>query len=162
MSVRTMTRWPTSRSRRPSDGLGFVYFIEREPGDYVKIGWAKNGPYARIPELQTGSPDLLIVRAYFEGSLEDERRMHHTFANLRGRGEWFANILKLAEFLNYFEEIDATRAVSPWELAAALHDCVLVGSWHPEYPVSEVVYEESGDWQQWKHLLHEHALAGDE
>lgn len=138
---------------------GYVYFIEREPGDYVKIGWAKHGPFVRISELQTGCPDLLTVRAYFRGTREDERRMHQTFADLRGRGEWFANVLRLSEMLAYFEDVDAhQRPVTEEELVTALHDCVLTSNYYPGYPVSELAYDDSGDWRPWAHLFAKYSL----
>lgn len=143
--------------------LGFIYFIEREPGDYVKIGWAKHGPHVRISELQTGCPDLLIVRGYFPGTREDESRMHRTFADLRARGEWFCNILKLADFMRYIDGYtEGTRPLTEHELVNSLHDCVLTGHWHPEYPVKEKTYDESGDWRPWADLLGNHGLLGEE
>lgn len=139
---------------------GFVYFIEREPGDYVKIGWTKYGPADRLSQLQTGCPDLLYVRAFFPGSLEDERRMHLTFADLRGRGEWFANILKLADFLQQLDKrksfSDEASCSSLDDVAQALHDQVMQGGgWYPDYPVSELVYDDSGVWEPWRSLLWE-------
>jgi hypothetical protein len=141
---------------------GYVYFIEREPGDYVKIGWAKHNPFARLCELQTGSPDLLFVRAYIAGSRDDERRMHKTFESLRSRGEWFANILKLSDFLNHLSpdetQVAASRASTEEEFVAALDDCVLSGCWYPDYPVSEEIYDDSGDWRPWGDLLEKYDL----
>lgn len=146
------------RSRSEASDRGFVYFIEREPGDHVKIGWAKHGPHVRINELQTGCPDLLYVRAYFEGSREDERRMHRTFESLRGRGEWFANVLKLADFLNYLDDTNGERPATEEELVTALSDCVLGSQWYPDSPVKETTYDESADWQPWGELLHAYDL----
>jgi hypothetical protein len=145
------------RNRRPRpepSKHGFVYFIEREPGDYVKIGWAKHGPHVRICELQTGCPDLLYVRAYFEGTRDDERKMHETFRCLRGRGEWFANVLKLADFLNYLDDANGERPATEDEIVTALGDCVLGGTWHPDLAVKESTYDESADWRPWGDLLH--------
>lgn len=137
---------------------GFVYFIETESGGHVKIGWAKHGPLHRMPMLQTGCPDVLFVRAYFRGSRDDEGRMHRTFADLRVRGEWFANVLKLSDFLNYLDDANGDRCCTEEELALALADCVYGSHWTPDenYGVKEIAYDESGDWTPWRGLLAKH------
>lgn len=80
---------------------GFIYFIETEGGEYVKIGWSLNHPEGRRRTLQTGCPKPLDLVAFFPGSLEDERRLHRTFAELAYRGEWFFHIHKLRDFTWY-------------------------------------------------------------
>ena len=135
---------------------GFVYFIEREPGDFVKIGWAKHGPLTRMSTLQTGCPDLLYVRSYFHGTMQDERRMHETFADWRVRGEWFANVLKLSDFLDYLDDGQGNRLVSEVKLVEALADCVLGSMYTPHCPVKEETYDESADWRPWANLLGQH------
>lgn len=137
---------------------GYVYFIEREPGDQVKIGWAKYSPHDRLKTLQTGCPDHLYVRAYFRGSPEDERRMHRTFESVRGRGEWFANVLKLADFLNYLDDTSGDRPATEEEVVTALCDCILGGQYHPDCLVKESTYDESADWRPWTRLLEKYGL----
>jgi hypothetical protein len=140
---------------------GYVYFIETEHGGYVKIGWAKNSPFERIATLQTGCPDLLTVRAYFRGSRQDERRMHETFAQWRQRGEWFANVLKLSDFLTYLDDTEGKRPATEDEVVIALADCVLGSQYMPDYPVKESTYDESADWRPWRHLLEKHGMLED-
>lgn len=134
---------------------GFVYFIETEGSCHVKIGWAKHSPAARMATLQTGCPHHMFVRAFFAGSQEDERRMHRTFADLRANGEWFANVLKLSDFLHYLDDANGDRPCTEEEIALALADCVYGSHWRPgeAYGVKEIIYDDSGDWTPWRDLL---------
>ena len=39
--------------------------------------------------MQCGNPERLYVRAFLEGSIEDERRIHKQLRDYRLRNEWF-------------------------------------------------------------------------
>lgn len=65
-----------------------VYVVQAGEGGPVKIGFT-NKPRRRIAELQTGLPQRLRVLHLFDGSEEDERRLHRRFAEHRVSGEWF-------------------------------------------------------------------------
>lgn len=68
---------------------GYVYLIGVEGDDYgVKIGYSVKPP-ARCGELQTGNPRKLFLLASFEGTLEDERRIHAAYLKDNLIGEWF-------------------------------------------------------------------------
>jgi len=73
--------------------MSVVYLIEMVGHDLVKIGKTTNVS-ARLSTLQTGSPYELRLFAVFCGKAECgngelEESLHHSFAHLRIRGEWF-------------------------------------------------------------------------
>ena len=64
-----------------------VYFIQDSEG-FVKIGRAQN-IFKRLAALQTAhAKELTLIRDIQGGELE-EWALHHEFAHLRVRGEWF-------------------------------------------------------------------------
>lgn len=68
---------------------GWVYLIGVELDPYaVKIGYSTNVP-VRLRELQTGNPRKLFLLGSFEGTKEDERRIHFTYIEDNLYGEWF-------------------------------------------------------------------------
>jgi Meiotically up-regulated gene 113 len=74
----------TSRLRDPT----FIYFIQSGEHGPIKIGYS-NKPARRVPELQTGNPDELLLRHIIPGDLMVERKLHERFEPARIRGEWF-------------------------------------------------------------------------
>lgn len=69
---------------------GYVYVTGTgRPGDPVKIGWSVS-PGRRIQELQTGSPNQLLMLATHSGPPELEKFLHDQFASQRSHGEWFS------------------------------------------------------------------------
>jgi hypothetical protein len=67
----------------------YVYFIRAGDGDGpIKIGIAY-APRKRMQELQTTSPDKLVLLATIPGDYGHEHHLHRTFAADRLRGEWF-------------------------------------------------------------------------
>lgn len=70
---------------------GYVYFIGTDDWrlNRVKIGFTRNGPKARLADMQTGSPFKLRVLGAIGGDMVLERLLHETFAPLREHGEWF-------------------------------------------------------------------------
>ena len=66
----------------------YVYFIQSGSDGPVKIGRSIK-PKRRLPQLQTGNPDELILRHVIPGDLAAEQRLHHHFEPARIRGEWF-------------------------------------------------------------------------
>jgi len=66
----------------------YVYFIQSGSDGPVKIGRSIK-PKRRLPQLQTGNPDELILRHVIPGDLAAEQRLHHRFEPARIRGEWF-------------------------------------------------------------------------
>jgi hypothetical protein len=127
---------------------GFVYLITMEPDEFVKIGYTKSHPRSRLDNLQTGCPMPLRLMAYFPATMEDEKRLHMTFDELRYRGEWFYVQDKLRDLLYYLEDLQAplkTRA----EFEGGIHDCVItdIGPW---------AVSETCDASFWNHLEFEY------
>lgn len=132
-------------------GVSYIYFITREPGDKVKIGFTKSNPEARRATLQTGCPDPLDLAVYFPGTIEDERRLHHTFRDLQYRSEWFFCQDKLRDLIFYLEGdllIGGNRFVSRDQFECGICDCVLgeIGPW---------TIAETTDPAPWLHLAEE-------
>lgn len=129
---------------------GFVYLITMEPDEFVKIGFTRAHPRSRLDTLQTGCPQPLRLMAYFPGTMEDEKRLHMTFNELRFRGEWFSVEDKLSDFLTYLGDFrDPMKAREAFE--GAVHDCIIneIGPWS----VSETC-----DASFWAHLEFEYEL----
>jgi hypothetical protein len=70
------------------DDPTFIYFIQSGEHGPIKIGLS-NGPNRRLPQLQTGNPDELLLRHVIPGDLGVERKLHQRFEPARIRGEWF-------------------------------------------------------------------------
>lgn len=68
----------------------YVYAIGVVGLQSVKIGWAKS-PVARVTDLQTGCPLLLVLLYQFptRRPIAIESALHEKFSGLRIRGEWF-------------------------------------------------------------------------
>lgn len=76
-----------------------IYFIENESGR-VKIGHAKD-PTRRLSSLQGGSHEkLTLVAVIADGGRPEESALHLRFADLRGRGEWFAPDARLRALMD--------------------------------------------------------------
>lgn len=92
-----------------------VYFIQGEITRLIKIGCTircpqlrtpnakkeeRKGQCFRIEELQTGSPDELVVLACVpQWGVKEEYALHKRFAHLRVRGEWFRPEKELLDFV---------------------------------------------------------------
>jgi hypothetical protein len=66
----------------------YVYFIGRNWGSTLKIGFSKN-PWARVGELQTAQPDKIEVLAVFKCRSTSEIDLHDVLREFRKSGEWF-------------------------------------------------------------------------
>lgn len=110
--------------------IGFVYFITMEPDEFVKIGFTKSHPRSRLDTLQTGCPQPLRLMAYFPATMEDERRLHMTFDELRFRGEWFVVQDKLDDLIAYMGDFFDPQCTREF-FEGAIHDCVIndAGPW---------------------------------
>lgn len=69
----------------------YVYFIEAEGLDLVKIGLADD-PRKRLAMLQVGSPVRLILRGVqcVDDAAGWEAEKHKRYRHLRTHGEWFS------------------------------------------------------------------------
>lgn len=70
-------------------GHGTIYYIVCPDTFRVKIGFTMGSPEARLRALRTGSPTEIMLLAIHHGTLDDERRLHERFHELRLHGEWF-------------------------------------------------------------------------
>lgn len=85
---------PTPKKKPES----WVYFIESEGSSLVKIGYSIS-PEKRLKELQTSSPETLVMLGTIPGGKSKEIELHKKFAKHRERGEWFHKAPELAKFI---------------------------------------------------------------
>ena len=133
---------------------GYVYFITCEPDEFVKIGWSLHHPLGRLNVMQTGCPQAMRLMAFFPGSLEDERRLHLTFHELRYRGEWFSMQQKLADLVQYLSDDyprPCDQGASREAFVAATWDVIITGYDFPHRRDLEG-YKESGNGDLWLHM----------
>ena len=75
-----------------------IYFAYN--GKYIKIGYTNYNPAKRLKQLQTSSPQQLILLGYFQGNKELEKYLHKKFAYLNINLEWFKVDDELINFIN--------------------------------------------------------------
>ena len=87
---------------------GFVYFIQEEGTERIKIGFTEKHPIGRLKDFQTGNSNKLDLIGYKEGTFEDEISLHREFSEERGNGEWFEPSprlkVRIKELLEDFHE----------------------------------------------------------
>jgi hypothetical protein len=93
-----------------------VYFARAGNDGPVKIGTATDVP-ARIAELQSGNHEVLSVVRLMDGGRRLEAWLHHHFARLRIRGEWFQYDPAMLTV-----SPDLTAAAEPIEIPAAIFE----------------------------------------
>jgi hypothetical protein len=86
--------------RRPSDRLGYVYFIQRGPDGPIKIGWSEDVE-RRLSELQTANAEPLHVLGKIEGTMADEAATHAKFASFRMEAEWFRSCPEILDYVRH-------------------------------------------------------------
>lgn len=79
-------RYQQKKQPKPSK-RGYVYLMHDNSLGYCKIGFSSNPSY-REQTLQAQKPTVELVYAW-EGSLQDEKKLHERFSDKRIRGEWF-------------------------------------------------------------------------
>lgn len=75
-------------TKRHGRRRGEVYFVQAGDDGPIKIGFAVDFK-ARFATMRTDSPLDLRLLGRLDGTAQDEKRLHQTFAELRIRGEWF-------------------------------------------------------------------------
>jgi T5orf172 domain len=77
-----------------------VYFAQaaNDPDGPIKIGFSSD-VQVRARNLSAGSVGGVVILATVPGGMEVESYLHEKFADLRIRGEWFANGAELREFV---------------------------------------------------------------
>lgn len=91
-----------------------IYFVRAGDDGPVKIGISHNVT-RRVAGMQTASAVPLFLLRVIDGSNAVEREMHHRFAPLRIRGEWFS----------YSAEMLTVQAAST-AVASRLRPCATV------------------------------------
>jgi hypothetical protein len=75
-----------------------IYFIT--DGEYIKIGYTRMYPIARLKELQTGNPKPLKLLATMVGGLSLEKELHNKFKPYKAQGEWFISSGEILEYIS--------------------------------------------------------------
>jgi hypothetical protein len=86
-----------------------LYVIQGIGTDSYKIGFSNSSPEDRLEALQTGNPVLMRTIALFDGTREDEAKVHHMLKQ-RGfhmRSEWFE--IRLADLFHILFEVALER-----------------------------------------------------
>lgn len=81
-------------------------------GDAIKIGYTAGNPMARMAELQTGNHQNLGMMGYWEGTKDDERKLHQQLLPSHCRGEWFWATDDVVQLVR----IKRGDWVTPWEV----------------------------------------------
>lgn len=79
--------------------MGCVYFINVQDRDLFKVGKTKGKPEHRLNQLQTGSPDNLVLFGAIKtiDPVKLEREIHQKLKDCHCRGEWYHMDSKTAE-----------------------------------------------------------------
>jgi predicted transcriptional regulator len=85
-----------------------IYFIQQGEDGPIKIGKSQD-PEERLKALQSRTKTPLILLAVCEGC---ERCLHHRFADLRIRGEWFQPVHRLLNYIARFPRYQTGKAIS--------------------------------------------------
>jgi hypothetical protein len=87
--LRDLSQWGTCWGLK-------TYFVQGETTRLIKIGRSVD-PYARMKDLQKGSPDTLRMLAILDQDYEGE--LHLKFSQHRVRDEWFRPAPELLAFV---------------------------------------------------------------
>jgi len=84
-----------------------IYFIQSGFGP-IKIGFTDQEVYARIADLQTGSPYPLRLLGIMEGTLGTEKAIHEHLSESNLNNEWFMPTEQVIMFINKyaFDKLD--------------------------------------------------------
>ena len=95
---------------------GFVYFIEEEETERIKIGFSEKHPEGRLKDFQTGNSNKLVLKGYIEGTYEVEARLHNEFSKerIRNQNEWFENSPRLKERIRILLEQSVMEKEESW------------------------------------------------
>lgn len=86
-------------------GKGFVYFIQADIGNEIKIGFSKS-PIKRLHQLQTAATRPLHLLAVMEGGHDLEHALHQRYAQHRTVGEWFKPAPEIIELIRQHATMD--------------------------------------------------------
>ena len=95
---------------------GWIYFIVCPEPLSIKIGFTKKHPIKRLKQLQTGCPSRLVLRGWYPGSLEEERKLHESLSSYRLEGEWFRLEPEMGDLLQMpVRYMAVNNALTGWE-----------------------------------------------
>jgi hypothetical protein len=80
--------------------LNFVYFIEAEQVNRIKIGICNGLADSRLAALQCGSPVKLNLLLQISGGRKMEKRLHRKFSKFSSHGEWFDFSDSIRDFIS--------------------------------------------------------------
>lgn len=89
-----------------------IYFIGNEHGA-IKIGYTNGGVEKRLQALQAANADQLTVLGYEDGVKMGEGNLQFRFAHCKIRGEWFAAVDELLDYILSLSAVDE-RGVKNW------------------------------------------------
>lgn len=97
-----------------------IYFIHAPLAKKIKIGFtSKESPIDRLKELQTGSPERLLILGFVKGDKKLEKELHQTYRLHYSHGEWF-NESCLNQVIGYIKLNFDFMLSLPYELIADL------------------------------------------
>lgn len=76
-----------------------LYFILNPRRDAVKIGFS-DAVRKRMGQLQSASPDVLLLLGICPGGTSEERAVHVRLGHIRLRGEWFRCTKELLDVMH--------------------------------------------------------------
>lgn len=88
--------------------MSYIYLIKDINTSDYKIGKSYT-PQKRLSQLQTGSPNKLIIVHLYESKIANkiESALHNTYSSYRKEGEWFGLDLTIEQkFLSECEKIE--------------------------------------------------------
>jgi hypothetical protein len=91
---------------------GFIYFIEAEGLNLIKIGWTRIQPRKRLATLNATCPVPLRPLGVLRCVLGVEATLHGLWGDLRRKGEWFEASPELLEFIR--------NVAGPWPAVGEL------------------------------------------
>lgn len=96
---------------------GYVYFIQKESGGSIKIGYSKD-PVRRVRTFQTANPERLLFLLVIPGGMDVERKFHHFFASVRdpqyGGKEWFLAVPELLDVIERYQSHNVMSRDGEW------------------------------------------------
>lgn len=94
-----LDKWLILYDEKKRGEIGFIYFIQSENNDLIKIGFTVD-LNRRIKMLQNMSPVKLKLLGSQKGSINDERKLHKRFKKYRSHGEWFEPKKIIINYIN--------------------------------------------------------------
>ncbi len=99
--------------------MPYIYFVQGEETQKIKIGVTKRVIEVRLKRLQTGSPDILRFIGGCVGDRRYEHELHCRFKEYKSHGEWFFPDKTIIEFIKHECFSD------PWALYEAVDEVTL-------------------------------------